>query len=108
MFNKLFAALLIIPLLAACTSQYLIRGQGGTSCATVVEQVRSQEQYRGYYGAWLLGYLTHYNYQHERKLGKGYDNNTLLDTALHYCGQNPLADFSDAAQAVVKELQKRT
>lgn len=93
-------------MLSSCSTSYLIRGEGGTSCATVVERLRAQPEYRGLYEAWLLGYLTHYNYQNQKKLGSGFDNATLLSTATQYCEKNPLHDFSIAAEAVIKELEK--
>lgn len=105
-FGLALGAALVVLLLSSCTTTYLIRGEGGTSCATVVERLRSQPEYRGLYEAWLLGYLTHYNYQNQKKLGSGFDNATLLSTATQYCEKNPLHDFSTAAEGVIKELEK--
>lgn len=93
--------------LTACGSTYMIRGAGGTSCVTVVEQVRESAQYRNLYAAWLLGYLTRYNFDNETQLGKGFDDQTLISTALQYCGDNPLDDFDRAAEHVVNELAKK-
>ena len=91
---------------AGCGSTYMIRGQGGISCANVVEQVRENAQYRNLYAAWLMGYLTRYNFDREKQLGRGFDDATLINTALQYCGANPLNDFDRAAAHVVKELDK--
>ena len=92
---------------AGCGSTYMIRGAGGTSCVTVVEQVRENAQYRNLYAAWLLGYLTRYNFDNETQLGRGFDDQTLVSTALQYCGANPLDDFDRAAEHVVNELAKK-
>ena len=93
--------------MSGCTSTYLIRGEGGTTCASVNRKINEDSQYRVIYNAWLLGYLTRYNYEHERKLGKGYEDRALIDTALQYCGQNPLDNFDKAAEYVIEQLDKR-
>ena len=59
-FRLALAAAVAVLLLSSCTTTYLIRGEGGTSCATVVERLRTQPEYRSLYEAWLLGYLTHF------------------------------------------------
>ncbi len=87
-----------------CTSTYLIRGEGGETCSTVREKVQTNVQYKNFYNAWLLGYLTRYNYEHETQLGEGFKNQALLDTALQYCTNNPLDDFDQAAANVIEKL----
>ncbi len=93
--------------LYGCTSTYLIRGEGGENCSTVREKVQSNAQYRNFYSAWLLGYLTRYNYERDTQLGKGFTSQALLDTALQYCVQKPLDDFDQAAANVIDELRKK-
>lgn len=93
--------------LYGCTSTYLIRGEGGESCSTVREKVQSDPQYRSFYNAWLLGYITRYNYDHETKLGRGYKNKALVDTALQYCREHPLDDFDQAALHVTEQLRQK-
>ena len=93
--------------LSGCTSTYLIRGQGGESCSTVRQKVQTNAQYRNFYDAWLLGYLTRYNYEHETKLGQGFKTEAMLDAALQYCAQKPLDDFDQAAASVIEELLKK-
>ncbi len=98
---------LVVAFVSGCTSTYLIRGEGGTPCAKVNEQVRGNAGYRNAYSAWLSGYLTRYNYERDTKLGQDYDRETLLMTAMQHCEKNPLDDFSHAAETLVKELEKR-
>jgi len=90
--------------LVGCTSTYLIRGEGGETCSTVREKVQTNAQYRNFYNAWLLGYLTRYNYDNGTKLGQGFKDQALLDAALQHCSQNPLDDFDLAAASVVEQL----
>ncbi len=93
--------------IAGCSSTYLVRGEGGTACATVKRQVQQNEQARIVYGAWLAGYVTRYNYERETKLSKNYSSDTLMDAALEYCGGRPLDDFSQAAESVIAELRRK-
>ena len=99
--------LLAALLLAGCTSTYLIRGEGGTACATVKRQVQENEQARVVYGAWLAGYVTRYNYERDTKLSKNYTSDTLMDAALEHCSGKPLDDFSQAAEALIAELRRK-
>ena len=92
---------------AGCSSTYLVRGEGGTACATVKRQVEQNEQAGIVYGAWLAGYVTRYNYERETKLSKDYSSETLMDAALEYCGGKPLDDFSQAAESVITELRRK-
>lgn len=101
-------AVLMVVGLTGCTSTYLIRGAGGTTCATVVRNMNADSQYRHVYNAWLSGYLTRYNYEHDRKLGRGFDDQTLIDTALIYCGKNPLDNFDQAAEYIIQELETKS
>lgn len=101
-------AVLVFAGVAGCTSTYLIRGAGATTCATVVRNMNESGQYRHVYNAWLSGYLTRYNYEHDEKLGSGFDDQALIDTALQYCGQNPLDDFEKAAEYVVSQLENKS
>jgi hypothetical protein len=94
-------------MLAGCTSTYLVRGEGGTACATVKRQVLENEQARVAYGAWLAGYVTRYNYERDTKLSKDYSSDTLMDAALEYCSGKPLDDFSQAAEAMIAELRRK-
>ena len=98
---------LIAVLTAGCQSTYLVRGEGGTPCATAVRQMQQSEQARHVYGAWLSGYLTRYNYERDSKLSRDFKSETLVDAAIQYCNGKPLDDFSQAAEEVVKELQKK-
>ena len=100
-------ACIVVTIMSGCTSTYLIRGEGGTTCASVNRKINADGQYRVIYNAWLLGYLTRYNYEHEKKLSKGYEDQALIDTALQYCGQNPLDNFDKAAEYVIAQLNKR-
>lgn len=104
---KLLAIVLLALLVAGCTSTYLVRGEGGTACATVKRQVQESEQARVVYGAWLAGYVTRYNYERDTKLSKNYTSDTLVDAALEYCSGKPLDDFSQAAEAVIAELRRK-
>lgn len=104
---KLLATILLAVSIAGCTSTYLVRGEGGTACATVKRQVQESEQARIVYGAWLAGYVTRYNYERDTKLSKDYTSDTLMDAALEYCSGKPLDDFSQAAEAVIGELRRK-
>ena len=104
---RLAAAVLTVVLAAGCQSTYLVRGEGGTPCATAVRQMQQSEQARNVYGAWLSGYLTRYNYERDSKLSRDFQSETLVDAAIQYCSGKPLDDFSQAAEAVIKELQKK-
>ncbi len=101
-------AVLVVAGITGCASTYLIRGAGGTTCATVVRNMNESGQYRHVYNAWLSGYLTRYNYEHNRQLGSGFDDQALIDTALQYCGQNPLDDFSKAADYIIQQLEAKS
>lgn len=99
--------ILLAAVLAGCTSTYLVRGEGGTPCATVARQVQSSNQARLQYSAWLSGYLTRYNYERDTKLSQNFEAGTLIDAAVQYCQGKPLDDFAEAAEAVIKELRKK-
>ncbi len=101
-------AVLLVAGITGCTSTYLIRGAGGTTCATVVRNMNANAEYRHVYNAWLSGYLTRYNFEHDRKLGSGFDDQALIDTALQYCGQNPLDNFDKAAEYIIQQLQAKS
>jgi hypothetical protein len=101
-------AVLAVAGINGCTSTYLIRGAGATTCATVVRNMNESGQYRHVYDAWLSGYLTRYNYEHDRKLGSGFDDRSLIDTALQYCGQNPLDNFDKAAEYIIQQLEAKS
>ncbi len=101
------AAVLVAAGISGCTSTYLIRGAGGTTCASVVRNLNENAQHRHVYNAWLSGYLTRYNYEHDRKLGSGFHDQALIDTALQYCNQNPLDNFDKAAEYVIEQLKAK-
>lgn len=102
------AAVLAVAGIAGCTSTYLIRGAGGVTCATAVRNMNENGQYRQVYNAWLSGYLTRYNYEHNKKLGSGFDDQALVDTALQYCGQNPLDNFDKAGDYIIQQLEAKS
>ena len=104
---KLVIAFVCAALAVGCQSTYLVRGEGGTPCATAVRQMQQNEQARVIYGAWLSGYLTRYNYERDSKLSQDFMAETLVDAAIQYCNDKPLDDFSQAAETVVKELRKK-
>ena len=97
----------VMLLAAGCTSTYLIRGEGGTACATVNRQVSSSDQARAVYSAWLAGYLTRYNYERDAKLSQDFTADSLMDAAVQHCNAKPLDDFSLAAESVIKELRRK-
>lgn len=105
--KTVFYLLVVTLVLSGCSSTYLVRGEGGTACATVRRQVQENEQARVVYGAWLAGYVTRYNYERDTKLSKDYSSDTLMDAALEYCSGKPLDDFSQAAEAMVEELRRK-
>jgi hypothetical protein len=104
---KIIVFTVLAALITGCSSTYLVRGEGGTACATVKRQVQDSEQARIVYGAWLAGYVTRYNYERDTKLSKDYQSDTLMDAALEYCSGKPLDDFSQAAEAVITELRRK-
>lgn len=101
------SVLLLTALFTGCTSTYLIRGEGGTTCATVNKQVQSSDQARAVYTAWLAGYLTRYNYERDAKLSEDFSADTLMDAATQYCSGKPLDDFSQATESVIRELERK-
>jgi len=105
--QKISTLVLIVLLSSGCTSTYLVRGEGGTACATVKRHVQENKQARVVYGAWLAGYVTRYNYERDTKLSKDYSSDTLMDAALEYCSGKPLDDFSQAAEAMIAELRRK-
>lgn len=98
---------LSLLLLTSCTPTYLMKGVGGTSCATVLSKIEKEPRIKGGYIAWLQGYLTRYNYQYNTELGEGVDGETLLKVATNYCDANPLDEFPLAAESLIGELKKR-
>ena len=100
-------SLLSLLLLTSCTSTYLMKGAGGTSCATVLDKLAKEPGARGWYVSWLQGYVTRYNYQYNTKLGEGVEGETLLKVATNHCEANPLDEFPLAAESVISELRKR-
>lgn len=93
--------------ISGCTSTYLITGEGGTPCATVVQQIESSEQARTIYGAWLSGYVTRFNYERDSKLGRQFSSSTLVNAAIQHCKSKPLDDFAQAAESIIKELRRK-
>lgn len=104
---KTIVTALSAMLLAGCTSTYLVRGEGGVTCADVLKQIENDRNARVVYGAWLTGYVTRYNYERDSKLSRDFKSDTLVEAAMVYCKGKPLDDFSEAAELVIKELARK-
>jgi hypothetical protein len=103
-----YGKLLFLPiLLSGCTPTYLIKGEGSTTCSVAINVINNQPQLKETHVAWLNGYITRYNYEHNVQSGKGFSNEALIQTAAIYCQKNPLHDFALAANSVVAELEKK-
>lgn len=89
-------------------NNYITRGIGSKDggCG---EYATSEATYKRWYEHWLMGYISGVN---RYRTGKADFTNDAAVAGLtqwveNYCKENPLAPFSEAAEALLRELQKR-
>lgn len=66
------------------------------SCAAWKASKDEPEQ-RATYTAWMLGFLTGYNYGEQKKQVSSMSSGTIENFTDRYCASNPTEKFSDAA-----------
>lgn len=87
---------------------YLTRGIGSNegSCG---DYTTSQIEQKFWYQHWLFGYISGVNHYREGKMD--FTNKVaaagLVRWVENYCKENPLAGFSNAADALLQELSKQ-
>ena len=107
--------ILFVLLFSACPSlaidvsgNYFTRGIGSNdgSCG---DYTTSEIMRKFVYENWLFGYISGVN--HYRNGKTDFTNNVaaagLIQWVANYCKENPLAAFSNAADALLQELEKR-
>ena len=103
--KKIISVLLLSVLFSASASaEFMIYGQGSSSCGEWVAENKkdSKEYYR--LTDWLTGFITGFNYSGKAQLKKtDYDAMFLFVT--NYCNANPLDRVSKAAGALVVALR---
>ena len=109
--NKL---ILIIALALVSTGAwgYLNMGYGTYGCGKYVaaKQNNSQAHYRQI--AWVQGFITGGNAERERNggnfnIGESLDSASIALWIGNYCRANPLEELTNAADALVEELQNK-
>lgn len=123
--------LLLVPLLIGLSTlgvaqAYFVKGFGPDSCGEVVAALQEREQYFNQDNesasldkvsggeivlAWVLGYLSGSNYERwsgnrYARLGEGFDKESLALWLINWCTQNPLRSIDDAAESLVREIDK--
>ena len=90
--------------------RYIILGQGGVSCGTVVDEYDKDGLGRLTHSAWIQGYLTAIN--EEIYPGKNVTGSTDPDARMrwiyNYCKKNPLDILHKATNALLQELKLRS
>ncbi len=123
--------LLLVPLLVELSTPsvaqgYFVKGFGPDSCGEVIAALQAREQYFNQGNestpldkvsggeivlAWVLGYLSGSNYERwssnrYNRLGEDFDKESLALWLINWCTQNPLRAIDDAAEALVREIDK--
>ena len=70
--------------------------KGSFDCEAAMREDEN-EHYREYNKWWLLGYFTARNYELQKSVGNGIDDDNIYQMALSFCQSNPGNDWDDAA-----------
>jgi hypothetical protein len=100
--------LLISSIAAGAT---IILGPGAASCGTWIGDRQRNEARSQLNQAWVQGFVTArnvYKPQAEENMPKPMDSRAMVAWIDNYCDANPLKDISDAAKALVEDLEGRT
>jgi len=106
--------MLILALLASgASADWSVKGEGNYSCPDYVaaRKINSKEFYSSI--SWVQGFVTGLNYERDRASGedsfvaRDFPPVSMVDWLEDYCRNNPQDYLSDAAQAMVEELQDR-
>ena len=104
----------MLALLASTThADWAIKGEGNYTCPDYVEarRINSKELYSSI--SWAQGFITGVNYQRALEqdrdsfVGRDFAPTAMVNWLEDYCRDNPQDYLSDAAQALVEELQDK-
>ena len=96
----------------AANADWSVKGEGNFSCPDYVaaRKINSKQFYSSI--SWVQGFVTGINYERERASGddsfiaRNFPPVSMVDWLEDYCRNNPQDYLSDAAQAMVEELQE--
>ena len=107
--------LIIVLALLATSAQadWAIKGEGNFSCPDYVaaRQTNTKKLYSSI--SWVQGFITGVNYQRALDegsnsfVGQDFAPASMVGWLENYCRENPQDYLSDAAQALVEELQEK-
>ena len=110
---KFLQVTLLLCSAPAVLGDWSIKGEGNYSCPDYVEarRINSKELYSSI--SWVQGFITGVNYQRALEegtdsfVGRDFAPRTMVNWLEDHCRDNPQDYLSDAAQALVEELQER-
>ncbi len=94
-------------------ADWSVKGEGNFSCPDYVaaRKINSKEFYSSI--SWVQGFVTGVNYERARAnegnsfIARDFKPVSMVDWLEDYCRNNPQDYLSDAAQAMVEELQEK-
>jgi hypothetical protein len=109
--NKLLQVTLLACMASSTFGDWAIKGEGNFTCPDYVEarRINSKELYSSI--SWVQGFVTGVNYQRALEegadsfIGRDFAPRQMVNWLEDHCRDNPQDYLSDAAQALVKELQ---
>jgi hypothetical protein len=96
-------ALLLTAPATAQDQQFLVNGLGTLSCGKVLDNLDNPVG-RAEISDWLNGFVTAYNYYHDRQLVTPPDRETHIAFVDSYCRKNPLSNIVAAGVSLVESL----
>lgn len=97
-------------LLSLAADAAMVLGPGSASCVTWNGDRQRNESHSQLNQAWVLGFVTSYNLYKsasQSSAPRPMDSRGMMVWIDNYCDANPLKDISDAAQALIEDLQGR-
>lgn len=111
---KHIVLMFILALLASGVSaDWSVKGEGNFSCPDYVaaRKINNKEFYSSI--SWVQGFVTGVNYERARAnegnsfIARDFPPVSMVDWLQDYCRENPQDYLSDAAQAMVEDLQEK-
>ena len=88
----------------------VVLGPGSASCVTWNGDRQRNESHSQLNQSWVLGFVTAYNLYRpasQNSTPRPMDSRGMMAWIDNYCDANPLKDISDAAQALIDDLEGR-
>lgn len=111
--KKLLPAAILLSIAGTAQADWAIKGEGNFTCPDYVEarRINSKELYSSI--SWAQGFVTGVNYQRALEegrdsfIGRDFEPRSMVNWLEDYCRDNPQDYLSDAAQALIEELQDK-